>query len=280
MTTRHATSSDGTRIAYTTAGDPGAPAILLIHGWAQQFTCWQPTLDRLADRFHLVAMDLRGHGASDQPADPAAYTDTALWGDDVQAVIDAERLHRPTLAGWSYGSRVIAAHIATHGDAHLAGIVLAGGILAIGAAREDWMVGAASPGRDRDLYTDDVPRRLAATARFVDACTEQPLDRLTYASLVGANMLCPAHVRRALFGADVDVRPVYAAMACPGLVIHGLSDSVVTPATGEAAARLMPNGRFLGYAGVGHAPFLEAPDRFADDLAGFVAAQGTGGADG
>jgi len=270
MTTRFTDSSDGTRIAYVTAGDPGLPPILLIHGWAQQVFCWQPVMDRLQDRFHLVAMDLRGHGASAKPESPAAYTDTALWGDDVAAVIAAANLKRPTLVGWSYGSRVIAAHIATRGDAHLAGVVLAGGILAIGAAREDWMVGPASPGLDRDLYTEDVPRRLAATARFVDACTARPLDRATYGALVGANMLCPAHVRRALFAADLDFRPVYAAMSCPGLVIHGAADTVVTPLTGERAAALMPRGRHIAYEGIGHAPFLEDPDRFADDLAGFV----------
>jgi non-heme chloroperoxidase len=270
MSTLYTDSSDGTRIAYITAGDPSLPAILLIHGWAQQFVCWQPVVARLQDRFHLVAMDLRGHGASAKPENPAAYTDTAKWGNDVAAVIAAAGITRPTLVGWSYGSRVIAAHLATQGDAHLAGVVLAGGILAIGAAREEWMIGSASPGLDRDLYTEDLPRRLAATARFVDACTAQPLDRQTYGALVGANMLCPAHVRRTLFAADIDFRPVYAAMSCPGLVIHGAEDRVVTPQTGDAAASLMRQGRHLSYEGIGHAPFLEDPERFAADLADFV----------
>jgi len=270
MITDFAHCTDGTRIAFTTAGDPARPGILLIHGWAQQFTCWHPVIERLADDFHLVAMDLRGHGASAKPEPTDAYTDTGLWGDDVAAVIAAAKLTRPTLVGWSYGSRVIAAYLATHGDSDLAGIVLAGGILALGAAREDWMAGSASPGLDRDLYTEDLPRRLAATARFVEACTARPLDRLTYGALVGANMLCPAHVRRALFAADVDLRPTYAAMACPGLVIHGSADSIVAPQTGAAAAALMQHGRHLPYDGIGHAPFLEDPDRFAADLAAFV----------
>ena len=272
MTTRFAPSTDGTAIAFRSAGDPKAPAILLIHGWSQAGPCWQATTDRLSERFHLVTLDLRGHGASDKPEDPAAYTDTALWGCDIAAVIAAAGLTRPVLVGWSYGARVIAAHLATHGAAHLAGVVLAGGILAIGKAREDWMVGPASPGLDRDLYTDDLPRRLAATACFVDACTTDPLDRETYAQMVGLNMLCPAQARRALFAADLDLRPTYAAMTCPGLVIHGLSDNVVSPETGRAAAALMPKGRFLGYEGIGHAPFLEAPDRFAADLAAFTTA--------
>jgi non-heme chloroperoxidase len=183
----------------------------------------------LASTHHVVAMDLRGHGASDKPEDAAAYTDTALWGDDVAAVIKAHDLGRPVLVGWSYGSRVIASYLATHGDAGIGGVVLAGGIAAIGSAREEWMVGAASPGLDRDLYTDDQRRRLTATARFVDNCTAKPLDRQTYGELVGANMLVPPLVRRALFAADWDMRPTYAVMTCPGLVIHGTQDRVVSP---------------------------------------------------
>jgi non-heme chloroperoxidase len=270
MTTGFVPSTDGTAIAYRSAGNPAHPPIVLIHGWAQAGICWEPLIDRLSDRFHLVAMDLRGHGASGKPDDAAAYTDTALWGADVAAVIAAQALDRPTLVGWSYGSRVIAAYLACHGDADLAGVVLAGGILAIGALREDWMVGPASPGRDRDLYTEDLARRLHATARFVDACTRHPLPRAQYGAMVGANMLCPAPVRRALFGADLDLRPSYAAMTCPGLVIHGTEDAVVTPATGAAAAALMRDGRHLAYRDIGHAPFLEEPDRFAGDLADFV----------
>lgn len=272
MTTHFATATDSTPIAYSCTGDPAHPAILLIHGWAQASLCWEPLIHRLSDRFRIVAMDLRGHGASGKPDDPTAYTDTALWGDDVAAVIAAEGLERPTLVGWSYGARVIAAHLATHGSTHLGGIVLAGGILAIGASREDWMVGPASPGLDRDLYTEDLNRRLHATARFVDACTARPLPRAQYGAMVGANMLCPAHVRRALFGADLDLRPIFAAMSCPGLVIHGLADAVVTAATGQKTASLMPKGRYLPYEGIGHAPFLEDPDRFAIDLSAFVTA--------
>ncbi|PXW69241.1 pimeloyl-ACP methyl ester carboxylesterase [Loktanella sp. PT4BL] len=272
MSTSHAISSDGTRIGFTCFGDATRPSILLIHGWAQQWMCWQPLWERLQDHYFVVAMDLRGHGSSDKPENEAAYTGTALWADDVQAVMDAAKLDMPVLVGWSYGARVIAAYLDVKGDADIAGVVLAGGVLAIGAHRESWMAGPASPGLDRDLYTDDVPRRLAATARFVDACTAAPLDRRTYAEMVGANMLCPAHVRRALFRADVDLRPVFGQMNCPALVIHGTQDEVVTPATGEAAAHSMRNGQYVPYEGIGHAPFLEAPDRFATDLSAFTKA--------
>lgn len=271
MACEYAKSSDGTKVAYFSYGSPSLPSLLLIHGWAQQSMCWRDLCAHLQDRFHIVAMDLRGHGASDKPPETAAYTDKQLWADDVRSVIDAAGLKQPILVGWSYGARVIAAYLAAFGDADLAGIALAGGILAIGEAREDWMMGPSSPGLDRDLYTEDIPRRLAATARFVDACTATPLPRSTYAELVGANMLCPAHVRRALFAASVDFRPVYAKMTRPALVIHGVDDAVVSLRVGQCAAETIPNGRLVDYDGVGHAPFLEDTDRFAEDLARFRA---------
>ena len=270
MTAEMIDSADGTRIAAMSMGNPDGPPVLFIHGWAQQYECWGPVMARMAADFHCVAMDLRGHGASDKPEATAAYTSVETWAGDVAAVIAHFKLTRPVLVGWSYGSRVVAAYLADQGSGHLGGVVLAGGIVAIGAAREDWMVGSASPGLNRDLYTEDVPRRLAATIAFVSACTTDSLPRDTFAALVGANMLCPAHVRRALFAADLDFRDVYAAMDCPGLVIHGTKDVVVSPATGQCAAELMPKGRYLPYEGLGHAPFLEDPARFSTDLAAFV----------
>lgn len=271
MTPVSVTAPDGIRLSARAAGDPSAPALVFVHGWAQWSSCWDGVVARLSDRFHCVAFDLRGHGASDKPEGDAPYTDTALWGGDVAAVLAHFGLRRPTLVGWSYGARVIAAHLASQGSAHLAGVVTVGGILAIGAARESWMVGPESPALNRDLYTEDLPRRLAATADFVDACTARPLPRRAFAEAVGANMACPPHVRRALFAADLDFRDAFAALACPGLAIHGTADRIVAPACGEAAARLMPRGRYLPYESAGHAPFLDAPDRFAADLAGFAA---------
>lgn len=273
MSTVLVPSRDGTRIATRTAGDPRLPSLLFIHGWAQHMGCWDGIVDRLADRFHCVTLDMRGHGASDKPLETEAYTDSALWAEDVRRVIKHHDLTRPTLVGWSYGSRVIAAYLETFGGSELTGICLVGGILAIGDAREDWMLGADSPATNRDLYTNDLNRLIPATAAFVEACTTTPLPRRAYAELVAANMLCPAYVRRALFAANVDFRNVYKEMTCRGLVIHGTADGVVPARVGEAAAALMPNATYLPYDGIGHAPFLEDPDRFSQDLQAFATNQ-------
>ena len=70
----------------------------------------------------MVTYDLRGHGNSDKPLDPARYRDSKAWGDEVKAVMDAAGLRRPVLVGWSYAGRVISDYVTTHGAGRLAGI--------------------------------------------------------------------------------------------------------------------------------------------------------------
>ncbi|MCB1367901.1 MAG: alpha/beta hydrolase [Rhodobacteraceae bacterium] len=269
MRSHRVAGAGGVMLHVTDQGPPDAPALLLIHGWSQDSNCWQAQAP-LADRYRLVAFDLRGHGASDAPQIAGAYTDGALWAGDVAAVIAALDLHRPILVGWSYGSRVIAAYLDVFGDANIAGVVLVGGILTIGKERRDWMVGPGSPGLNPDLYTDDDARRLAATEAFVRTCTEEPLDDALTADIIALNMGVTALVRRALFAANWDFQPVYAALNVPLLAIHGVEDRIVAPLTGITASELAPLGDLRLYEHCGHTPFLEAPERFNTDLAEFT----------
>jgi pimeloyl-ACP methyl ester carboxylesterase len=63
---------NGLSVFYREAGPQDAPTILLLHGFPSSSRMWQPLLDRLADRFHLVAPDYPGFGHSDAPRLPAA----------------------------------------------------------------------------------------------------------------------------------------------------------------------------------------------------------------
>jgi pimeloyl-ACP methyl ester carboxylesterase len=105
MDTRFAISPDGTRIAYDCNGS--GPGILLLHGGGgSRLECQQAGyIQRLQTRYTLIAMDLRGHGDSDMPTDPAAYTPEALCA-DILSVADACGLERFDLWGMSYGGKV------------------------------------------------------------------------------------------------------------------------------------------------------------------------------
>ncbi|MCV2893403.1 alpha/beta fold hydrolase [Lentibacter sp. XHP0401] len=263
------TGGGGLKLHVTDQGPENAPALLLIHGWAQHSVAWAAQAP-LTERFRVVALDLRGHGSSDAPQDVSAYTETQLWGDDIHAVITELGLKSTVLVGWSYGARVIASYIATHGQDAIAGVVLVGGVIAIGEAREPWMMGAGSPALNKDLYTSNQARLLAATAQFVDQCTYAPLPRETYGVLVGANMFVSPLVRRALFAGTLDCRPVWKGFTRPALVIHGTNDAIVEPLVGQTAAETLSGGTLSLWPETGHAPFAEHPERFNEELATFA----------
>ena len=58
---------DGFKIFYREAGPPGAPKLLLLHGFPSASHMFRDLIPRLADRFHIVAPDLPGFGKSDMP---------------------------------------------------------------------------------------------------------------------------------------------------------------------------------------------------------------------
>jgi pimeloyl-ACP methyl ester carboxylesterase len=263
-------SGDGTRLAVSDTGPAEAQAFVFVHGWAQARLAWEAQAP-LAGRFRLICMDLRGHGESDAPQDAEAYADTTLWADDLRAVLDALAPRRPILVGWSYGARVIGAYLKVHGPGPVGAVALAGGVLALGAARADWMAGPDSPGMNRALYAADDARRVPATEAFVAACTHRPLEPAFAQRLLAANHAVSPLVRRALFKTDEDLRPVWAAFDRPALIVHGALDTVVPLSVGQAAAAAFPDATLSIYPDTGHAPFLEQPERFNADLVALAA---------
>jgi len=103
---------DGTLLSCLTAGDPGAPPLLLLHGtfWSR---VWQPVLPILGTRYRCVALDLPGFGRSGGEVDIEQATVPALAG-VVARVADALGWERFDLAAHDIGGG-IAQHLATTG---------------------------------------------------------------------------------------------------------------------------------------------------------------------
>jgi pimeloyl-ACP methyl ester carboxylesterase len=67
QTSLHKVEADGVEVFYRTAGDPGAPVILLLHGFPASSFMFRELMPRLADEFHLIAPDLPGFGFTQVP---------------------------------------------------------------------------------------------------------------------------------------------------------------------------------------------------------------------
>ncbi len=107
MNTLFACSPDGTRVAYDRSGTGTGPAIVLVHGGGGNRQEWHEAdyVRRLRGKFTVITLDLRGHGETDLPTDPADYT-TDKMGQDILAVADACGVDRFVIWGVSYGGKV------------------------------------------------------------------------------------------------------------------------------------------------------------------------------
>jgi len=106
---RNVLSPDGVNIATYEWGDPDAPTVFAVHGFASgALLNWHGTgwvRDLVRSGFHIIAIDQRGHGASDKPQSPAAYTMDLLVADVLQ-VLDTFMLDEVDYVGYSLGARV------------------------------------------------------------------------------------------------------------------------------------------------------------------------------
>jgi pimeloyl-ACP methyl ester carboxylesterase len=95
----HWIEARGLRFHYAEAGS-GEGVVLCLHGWPQHWYEWRHLMPALADRHRVIALDLRGFGWSDAPADGYEKENMA---DDVFAVLDALGIERVKLVGHDWG---------------------------------------------------------------------------------------------------------------------------------------------------------------------------------
>ncbi|MFJ5776235.1 alpha/beta fold hydrolase [Streptomyces sp. NPDC093094] len=106
----HVVVRDGVRLACRDWGGPGQPVVLL-HGLAGHAGEWDMLARRLSSEHRVVAVDQRGHGASERhPHDVSR----AAYVADVIAVVDQLALQRPVLAGQSLGGHTAMLTAAAH----------------------------------------------------------------------------------------------------------------------------------------------------------------------
>ena len=94
--------SNGVHLNVTQSG-AGAPALVFLHYWGGSSRTWRRVIEALAPEFRTVAIDQRGWGKSEAPANGYALADMA---DDAEAVIEALDLECYILIGHSMGGKV------------------------------------------------------------------------------------------------------------------------------------------------------------------------------
>ncbi|WP_329366531.1 SDR family oxidoreductase [Streptomyces sp. NBC_01483] len=95
----------GIELCVAELGDPAGPTVVLVHGYPDSKEVWSEVATRLAERFHVVLYDVRGHGGSTAPRPLRGGFTLEKLTDDFLAVVDAVSPDRPVhLVGHDWGS--------------------------------------------------------------------------------------------------------------------------------------------------------------------------------
>ncbi|MEE4184788.1 MAG: alpha/beta hydrolase [Gammaproteobacteria bacterium] len=262
----------GLPLQVISAGDPGKPEILFIHGFSLSSSSWTQQFEALADDYRLVAFDLRGHGNSAQPWEASGYADTELWADDVAAVIAATGLKRPTVVAWSYGGHVTLDYIRKYGTAKLAGLLLSGSSAGMLPFPPPDPETAKRFKRQTQLsLSANSGDRFEAAHSFVTGMVVQPLSHDIIHREVAAAVLLTPRVRIAMQGRSLDNADLKAKLTLPVLFVVGSQDRSATFESITALAPELPDAAVSFYDETGHMPFIEREARFNDEVKRFVA---------
>lgn len=258
------------KIAYAQSRADG-PAILLIHG---NSSCKEVFSRQLSapelSGFRLVAIDLPGHGESEDAADPAASYTFGGYAGMAREAAQALGLDRPVVFGWSLGGHIALEMIGGGFDAR--GVMISG-TPPVKPELESLMAG---------FNIDPSAENLTGKRDFTE---DDALAYATHTSAVSGVLdphllaMCKrtdGRARETMFGSVVmgqalDEREIVATTSVPLAIVNGVDDVFIQAGYFDdlAFSSLWPDG-VVRVEGAGHAPFLQQPQRFNALLAKFA----------
>jgi pimeloyl-ACP methyl ester carboxylesterase len=243
---------DGVAIWYEDQGQ--GPAILLSHGYAATCRMWDAQVAALAPRYRVITWDMRGHGQSDSPGDPARYS-AELTVADMAALLRHCGVERAVIAGLSLGGVMsLGFHIAHPEMVRALVLCDTGPGFRNSEARAAWNQRALARARDLE-------------ARGLDAVGGSAEVRAGHhRSAQGL-----AHAARGMLTQEgEDLINSLDTIAAPTLVLVGADDRHFLAAA-DYMARKIAGAERVTIPAAGHASNLDQPEAFNRALSDFLA---------
>lgn len=271
-------TANGLRFHYLDWGAPESPPMLLLHGFAQTCHSWDFVSLSLCDRFHVMALDQRGHGDSDWAAD-GDYSSEAQQA-DIHAIAEVLGIEGFVLMGLSMGGRNAFTYAAAHPERVRALVI-------VDAAPQTQRAGAERIRRfvqledELDSVEDFVerarsynPLRPAEQVRgsIIHNLKELPSGKWTWK--YDKRLRSPDRG----MGSDPDTTErlwgYVESLQCPTLVVRGADSDIVALNTADGMQQRIPNGRLATVERAGHLVMGDNPSGFEQAVTEFLSALG------
>jgi pimeloyl-ACP methyl ester carboxylesterase len=243
---------EGIEIYYEVHGS--GPPILLTHGFGSTSAMWQGQIAVLSKRHKLVLWDMRGHGRSGYPRDPAAYSEAQTVA-DMAALLDAVDVPSAIIGGLSLGGYMSLAFCHAHPKRVRALLIIDTG-----------------PGFKKHDAREAWNRRAQTTADRLD---REGLDALRSFSRERSDALHRdasglAHAARGMLTQrDARVIELLPDIKVPSLVVCGADDAPFLAASDYMAAKI-PGADKVIIPAAGHAVNIDQPQAFVDAVLPFL----------
>ena len=246
-------------IAYTQVGQ--GPAVVFIHGLAEDKSSWQAIVEQLSSSFTCYAVDLRGH-AQTSVGEPQGSVEQ-LAGDLLGFV---ETVSGPAACvGYSLGGVIVLA-AALKNPALIKHAVVAGTSSKVGRAAQQFF-------RERIALLENNPAAFAAEltqdtdAQIIHARSQVSAVAQKRVAAVGAG---GGYINAAMAMVGLGDAPMteqISAISCPVDIIHADQDVFCPAKAAEMLKTAMPNAGYFEVAGAGHLISVDQPERYAQAIA-------------
>jgi len=259
--------NDNLELHYEESG-AGRP-IVFVHGVWMSGRYFHKQLPALGQKYHAIAIDLRGYGQSTHAEDGHTM---AVYAEDLRAFLRAKGLQDVVLAGWSMGCMVIWDYFKQFGDENVAGAVF------IDQSPSDfkwpdWDLGIFDLETLVHLMSEVQTGREKVFRDFIPMLFNAPPAAEDVEWMVAEYMGIPASIASAVLFAQTmqDYRADLAKVSLPTLVIAGgMADKMLPTESVKYVHEHIPGSQFSLYEESNHCPFLEETERFNDEVGAFV----------
>jgi non-heme chloroperoxidase len=252
--------STGIRMHYAEQGESRGEPIIMLHGYSDSWFSFTRVLTPLARETRVYALDLRGHGKTDQPSSGYHMRDLAA---DVVAFMDAKGISRATVIGHSMGG-FVAQQVAFAAPKRVSRLILVGTV-----RKPTNLAGFNELERAVMSLSDPVPDAFAR--EFQLSTVHTPVGDEFINRAVEESLRLPARVWKELAAGMVatDAAVSLGRSGIPTLVVRGEKDAYATAAETDSLAKMVAARRQKTYPNTGHAVHWERPAEFVSDVVAF-----------
>ena len=243
---------DGIDIYYEVHGS--GPLLLLTHGYSSTSAMWQGQIAALSKNHTLVLWDMRGHGRSDYPDDPAAYSEASTVA-DMAALLDKVGAASAIVGGLSLGGYMSLAFYRAHPTRVRALLIIdTGPGFKKDDAREAW-----------NARAHDTADRLEREGLAVLQSSSPERSKASHRDASGLARAA----RGMLTQRDARVIELLPGIAVPSLIVVGADDTPFLAASDYMAAKI-PGAKKTVIPAAGHAANIDQPQAFIDAVLPFL----------